>query len=194
MENKKEINKYIMIIMVIALLLTGGSLLIFNISQKMSDQINIKEEVIISQNTPQEIKKDIELTDELKEELNKLIPQSINCENKYKYEQFNKESYIDIDNEIIETTECNNNYEIYKYDYKWESNSSNIYLYSYILLTDNNYYGTSYNDLFIPLDKIKKDENNIISKESLIGYGGKYKFTFAKIGENYIYTSTNYVK
>lgn len=194
MENTKEINRYIMVIMIIALLLTCGSYLIFNVSKKMSNEMKVQEEVLISQNTQKQESQPIKLTEELKEELIKLIPRSPNCENKFKFEQFNKESYIEIETEIFENTECNNNYEIYNYDYKWDSTISNIYLYSYILLTDNNYYGSSYSDLFIPIEKIQKDENNNISKNSLIGYGGKYKFTFAKIEENYIYVSTNYVK
>ena len=35
--------------------------------------------------------------------------------------------------------------------------------------------------------------NEKISENSFIGYGGKYKFTFAKVNNDYVYTSTSYI-
>ena len=38
-----------------------------------------------------------------------------------------------------------------------------------------------------------KKLNEKISENSFIGYGGKYKFTFAKVNNDYVYTSTSYI-
>lgn len=195
MEDKTQKDIYILVILITTVILVAGSYLIFNKSKELSK----KQQITFNQNTIGTLQNqtiEINLTEELKIELKKLIPNNPNCTQKYKYEQFNNSNYIEIIEETTPeiTTECNDNIKIYTYDYKWETTDSEIKLYSYILITNGEKYGSSYNDLYIFPEKIKLDDTNNPTKEILIGYGGKYRFNFTKIGETYIYTSTTYIK
>ena len=77
---------------------------------------------------------------------------------------------------------------MYTKDYNWQSSSDEILLYSYVLLFDGVNYGKTYQNLVVPSSKIES-----LSENSFIGYGGKYKFTFAKVNNDYVYTSTSYI-
>ncbi len=192
MEYKTQKDIYILVILITTIILVSGSYLIFTKSKELSQnqQVTLKQNTI---GTLEEPKEEIKLTDELKQTIKDLIPTDSNCNQIYKYEQFNNSNYIDITNPTDET-QCNNNIKIFTYDYKWETTDTEVILYSYILLTDGEKYGTSYNDLYISSENIKYDNETNLTKETLIGYGGKYKFNFTKIGETFIYTSTNYIK
>lgn len=194
MESRTQKDIYILVILITTTILVSGSYLIFTKSKELSKQQQVTLKPIqISQLEPQI--EEIILTDDLKQTLKKLIPTDPNCPQEYKYEQFNNSNYIEIiTTEQEETpTPCNENIKLYTYDYKWETTTSEVTLYSYILLTDGNKFGSSYNDLYISPENIKYDETTL-TKETMIGYGGKYKFNFTKIGETYIYTSTTYIK
>lgn len=175
---------YIFVILTATMLLITGSFLIFKSSAYLSrDKIvttrpNKNTEISV-------VNEKIELTDELKNNLKQLIPKST-CNEDLLYSQFNGGFYLGLNND--ESPEDCSNIKVYTKDYNWQSSSDEILLYSYVLLFDGINYGKTYQNLVVPSSKIES-----LSENYFIGYGGKYKFTFAKVNNDYVYTSTSYI-
>ena len=175
---------YIFVILTATMLLITGSFLIFKSSAYLSrDKIvttrpNKNTEISV-------VNEKIELTDELKNNLKQIIPKST-CNGDLLYSQFNGGFYLGLNND--ESPEDCSNIKVYTKDYNWQSSSDEILLYSYVLLFDGINYGKTYQDLVVPSSKIES-----LAENSFIGYGSKYKFTFAKVNNDYVYTSTSYI-
>ena len=187
LEDNKKIT-YISVILIATLLLITGSFLIFKSSAYLSQEKIVT--TLPNQNVQISIiNEPIEITEELKTNLKELIPKN-SCNNEFLPEQFNQNLYIGlISNE--NNIECSNLL-TYTQDYKWSSTTDEVIMYSYVLITDGTNYGKSYQNLVVSSDKIEK-LNEKISENSFIGYGGKYKFTFAKVNNDFVYTSTSYI-
>lgn len=178
---------YIFVIVLATMLLISGSFLIFKSSAYLS-QDKVVTTVPTKNIAINVVNENISITPELKEQLKLLIPKN-NCNNEYLYKQFNGSYYLGINNPIEE--ECND-IKVFLSEKDWSSSLDEVSLTAYILLFDNNKYGKIYENLIVPPENITY-ENEYISKKSFLGYGGIYKFNFAKVNNEYIYTSTNYL-
>lgn len=187
LEDNKKIA-YISVIIIATFLLITGSFLIFKSSAYLSQEKVVT--TMPNQNVQISIVNEpIEITEDLKTNLKQLIPKN-SCNNEFLPEQFNQNLYIGLINNQ-NNAECSNLL-TYTQDYNWTSTTDEVILYSYVLITDSTNYGKSYQNLVVPSDKIEKI-NEMISENSFIGYGGKYKFTFAKVNNDFVYTSTSYI-
>lgn len=186
MNDSKLRDLYIVVILGISILLVVGSLLIFRVSDKLSKEASVSfssgnDEVISSNYSP------IVLDDELKERLSLLIPFNNEC-NSYDYRMFNMSSYIGDGSSFCD------NYVVYLDDFRWDYDSSFVYLYVYALVGNGESFGPAYNNLYVDSSKIIFDDNGNVSRDSIIGYGGRYLLTFSLLGNDFIYSSTSYVK
>lgn len=186
MQMDKKIT-YIFVIVVATMLLITGSFLIFKSSAYLS-QDKVVTTVPAGNVAINVVNENISITPKLKEQLKLLIPKNT-CNNEYLYNQFNGSYYLGINNTTEE--ECND-YKVFSFEKDWSSSLDEVSLTAYILVYDKNKYGKTYNNLVVPSENIIFENENI-TKKSFLGYGGIYKFNFAKVNNEYIYTSTNYL-
>lgn len=188
--SKKRIIKLSIVFFVF--LLFSGALLIF-LNSKPDEEI---PNIVSDKEEESSQKITIKITEDLKISLRNIIPRLTdpNCANQYYYKQFNNSTFRESDfTEEDKMEVCENIPKVYHMEYKVETIDENVYLYDYILMSDGINFGTKYDELIVPSEKIEmitNEQDAVPSEESFKTYAKVYKYSFKYINNAYIYIDT----